>query len=180
MRLKIVLWILFISFIAIASAGASGGAITNTPSITGNIGSGCPFFFYTTTIMTTSYLSGNSDVNSGSQDTTYLQTAIGAPGVQADSEAPQGTPNTLSENPSRLVAADEVQPGVSIPENAFSTFSENPSFFGSVSGIQRDLEVPVSSSGTPNKVPFWLIIGFLVIDIPISLMVLYLALTKKI
>jgi len=180
MRLKMIVWIVVISIITIASTGASGVPRTDSPSTNGNSGSSCPFLFYTTTIMTTSYLSGNSDFNSGSQDTTYLQRATGALGVQADAEASQSTPNTLSENPSSLVVAAEVQSGVSAPETALSVFSEKPSFLGAVSGIQRVPEAPGSASGMPSKIPFWLVIGGLVLDIPISLMLLYLSLTKKI
>lgn len=175
-----IVWIVVISIITIASAGASGGVITDPSSTTGNIGPGYHLFFYTTTIMTTSYLSGNSDFSSGSQDTAYLQTATGAPGLQVDGEASQSTPNALSENPTSFVTAAEVQSGVSTPGTSFSTFSEIPSFLGAVSGIQRDPEDPGSSSGKPSKIPFWLVIGGLVLDIPISLMLLYLSLTKKI
>jgi hypothetical protein len=184
MRLKktdLAVLMLVISFIIVPGAAGKGAPIKGDfPLETGKISPVYSLFFFQTTIMVPSYLTGNSDYNPGPEDNLYLQTATSEDDAGPDTEGSPGAASGM---------APEIQTATT-EGNAGPETGEAP---GTASGTDTEIQTATTegnagpvvevSSGVSSvilsKIPFW-VLGFLGVDIIIAMIILYLAVKKKI
>jgi hypothetical protein len=184
-NLGLAVMILLISFIAVTGAGANGAQSIAGPqsSEIHETGSVYPLFFFNTFILAPSYLSGNSDFDTGSQGDMSLQQADSGstnPGIPSPTQV-SGSTGPIGGIVTDLNQVAPTQTAESgLKEGSTGIISGQWDSYTALNSINPvGLSYPMAA-GSFSKIPSWLTIGCLFIDIIISGLLLYFALTKKI
>jgi hypothetical protein len=176
--------VIVISFIAVTGVVDSSGSVTDNPlTASGTITSGNSFFFFHVNMMETAYLSGNSDFGSGQQSSLYIEPATGGTcGDNAGSESPNGlNPQPSAGGATKINGKAEQAPAEESNSNGvISTVTNGLGIFATVDNQYQGIGTSLSASNELKKIPSWFAIGCLAIDVIISLLLLSLALMKKI
>jgi hypothetical protein len=171
--------VMIMVFLFMLIPGTIAGMPSDSPkSSTDKLHEGCSIFLFQSMILDTSYLSGNSDSDSGSQDNVYLQPAgSGNTGGNLNSGSQNG-PDQQTTNQEGTgiegvlgISMQEKSPGITSEQGEVLPTSGNAQFYGGA--------IPGAST-TLSKIPLGWKIGCLVIDAVISGLLLYLAVTKRI
>ncbi len=193
--------VVIVSFFIVitGSAAVSGSGMDYPQTASCKFTSGFPFFFSQVNILETSYLSGNSDFGSGQQNSVYIEPSTdGSTGNNpvSDSQSvlnPQSATGgaTAGNSGSESRSGLNSEPVTGSPAgNSVAAIAENTNSNKDVSSITSQLGTDTnadtqyqgvqSASSELKKIPSWIFISCLGIDAIVSLLLLTLALMKKI